>query len=93
MCEEGARKGEPEGFGGTDYSGLCWAAEGTGMWTAQRTTESRVIITSLVLIQLKRELELIICCCIKQIKCNDWPLGEKRFGVHKQSRLKPSSLS
>lgn len=45
----------------------------------KRTTESRVIITSLVLIQLKRELELIICCCIKQIKCNDWPLGEKRF--------------
>lgn len=35
MCEEGARKGEPEGFGGTDYTGLCWAAEGTGMWTAQ----------------------------------------------------------
>lgn len=59
----------------------------------KRTTESREIITSLVLIQLKGELELIICCCIKQIKCNDWPLGEKRFGVHKQSRLKPSSLS
>lgn len=37
----------------------------------KRTTESRAIITSLVPIQIKRELELIICYCIKQIKCND----------------------